>query len=238
MKLKKILVAGGVTALAAVLALSVSACSNNSGTETTNTLSASSMAQSEVPDTLDGLCRYMEGNGLIGGTPHDMLADLIGAKEGRMYQFSFNDSPVQVELYEFDTENLNKKAQEILQEVRENGKFTMTGIESSNAYLSDSGKYLMVYHDTNTDEEHTNQSIRASRCSRNSAATVLPWILHPAVFLRPLRLLCPRRLRQQRAGPAAKAQGSPLLPLRRRNRAGRRLLPRHRYFAVPKEDWI
>ena len=177
MKLKKILVAGGVTALAAVLALSVSACSNNSGTETTNTLSASSMAQSEVPDTLDGLCRYMEGNGLIGGTPHDMLADLIGAKEGRMYQFSFNDSPVQVELYEFDTENLNETAQKILQEVRENGKFTMTGIESSNAYLSDSGKYLMVYHDTNTDEEHTNQSIRAQQMFkefRGNGSTVDP----------------------------------------------------------------
>ena len=177
MKLKKILVAGGVTALAAVLALSVSACSNNSGTETTNTLSASSMAQSEVPDTLDGLCRYMEGNGLIGGTPHDMLADLIGAKEGRMYQFSFNDSSVQVELYEFDTENLNTEAQRILQEVRENGKFTMTGIESSNAYLSDSGKYLMVYHDTNTDEEHTNQSIRAQQMFkefRGNGSTVDP----------------------------------------------------------------
>ena len=177
MKLKKILVAGGVTALAAVLALSVSACSNNSGTETANTLSASSMAQSEVPDTLDGLCRYMEGNGLIGGTPHDMLADLIGAKEGRMYQFLFNDSSVQVELYEFDTENLNKKAQEYLQEVRENGKFTMTGIESSNAYLSDSGKYLMVYHDTNTDEEHTNQSIRAQQMFkefRGNGSTVDP----------------------------------------------------------------
>ena len=177
MKLKKILVAGGVTALAAVLALSVSACSNNSGTETTNTLSASSMAQSEVPDTLDGLCRYMEGNGLIGGTPHDMLADLIGAKEGRMYQFLFNDSSVQVELYEFDTENLNTEAQRILQEVRENGKFTMTGIESSNAYLSDSGKYLMVYHDTNTDEEHTNQSIRAQQMFkefRGNGSTVDP----------------------------------------------------------------
>ena len=179
MKLKKILVAGGVTALAAVLALSVSACSNNSGTETTNTLSASSMAQSEVPDTLDGLCRYMEGNGLIGGTPHDMLADLIGAKEGRMYQFLFNDSSVQVELYEFDTENLNTEAQRILQEVRENGKFTIgeTEIESSNAYLSDSGKYLMVYHDTNTDEEHTNQSIRAQQMFkefRGNGSTVDP----------------------------------------------------------------
>ena len=94
-----------------------------------------------------------------------------------MYQFSFNDSPVQVELYEFDTENLNETAQKILQEVRENGKFTMTGIESSNAYLSDSGKYLMVYHDTNTDEEHTNQSIRAQQMFkefRGNGSTVDP----------------------------------------------------------------
>ena len=222
-----------------LLALSVSACSNNSGTETTNTLSASSMAQSEVPDTLDGLCRYMEGNGLIGGTPHDMLADLIGAKEGRMYQFSFNDSPVQVELYEFDTENLNKKAQEILQEVRENGKFTMTGIESSNAYLSDSGKYLMVYHDTNTDEEHTNQSIRAQQMFkefRGNGSTVDP--ASSSISSSASSAVSSggfgngERVRQRRR------RGVRCFRFARRNRAGRRLLPRHRYFAVPKEDWI
>ena len=71
------------------------------------------------------------------------------------YRFSYEGSNnVTVELYEYDLDNLNDEAQAVLDSVKANGTFTVIGQEVTDAYLSDSGKYLMIYKDTQTNEQN------------------------------------------------------------------------------------
>ena len=102
--------------------------------------------EAEVDDNLTGLCSFLAQTGGVGGDPVDMAADFIGAVAGVQYRFSYEGSNnVTVELYEYDLDNLNVKA---------NGTFTVIGQEVTDAYLSDSGKYLMIYKDTQTNEQN------------------------------------------------------------------------------------
>ena len=79
----------------------------------------------------------------------------IGAVAGVQYRFSYEGSNnVTVELYEYDLDNLNDEAQAVLDSVKANGTFTVIGQEVTDAYLSDSGKYLMIYKDTQTNEQN------------------------------------------------------------------------------------
>ena len=111
--------------------------------------------EAEVDDNLTGLCSFLVQTGGVGGDPVDMAADFIGAVAGVQYRFSYEGSNnVTVELYEYDLDNLNDEAQAVLDSVNANGTFTVIGQEVTDAYLSDSGKYLMIYKDTQTNEQN------------------------------------------------------------------------------------
>ena len=111
--------------------------------------------EAEVDDNLTGLCSFLAQTGGVGGDPVDMAADFIGAVAGVQYRFSYEGSDnVTVELYEYDLDNLNDEAQAVLDSVKANGTFTVIGQEVTDAYLSDSGKYLMIYKDTQTNEQN------------------------------------------------------------------------------------
>jgi hypothetical protein len=58
---------------------------------------------------------------------------------------------VTLELYEFDTKNLNDTAKKVISDVKSTGKFTVIG-QQVNAVLSNSGKYLMIYNNSLTDD--------------------------------------------------------------------------------------
>ena len=103
--------------------------------------------EAEVDDNLTGLCSFLAQTGGVGGDPVDMA--------GVQYRFSYEGSNnVTVELYEYDLDNLNDEAQAVLDSVKANGTFTVIGQEVTDAYLSDSGKYLMIYKDTQTNEQN------------------------------------------------------------------------------------
>ena len=57
-------------------------------------------------------------------------------------------------MYEFDLDNLSDEAQAVLNSVQQNGSFTVIGQEVTDAYLSESGKYMMIYRDTQTNEKN------------------------------------------------------------------------------------
>lgn len=78
-----------------------------------------------------------------------MSADLIGAKQGNRYA----KDTAKVELYEFGGKD-NDKAADIKRAVEKNGKFELYNREVE-AYLSDNGKYLMIYTDTAIGEGDT-----------------------------------------------------------------------------------
>lgn len=112
------------------------------------------------PDTLDGLCEYMAEGMAITGDPVEMSYKEIGAIGGVRYRFLYNSSTVQVELYEFDLDNLDEKGQECLDSVKEKGEFTVLDNEVP-AVLN--GKYLMIYTDESKKEESTAQKERVEQ---------------------------------------------------------------------------
>lgn len=181
--IKKLMALAG----AAVLALTLTACggtteklptldlgtsetsSTASGTEssTSGTESGAESSQAEAEpvsdkdfeDSADGLCQYLEANRGVAGDPTEMAYETIGAVDGYRYRFTLNNSTVQVEVYQYDLENLNEQGQTVLGDVKEKGFFTLLDKEIP-AVLSDSGKYLMIYTDSSTSEENTAQKER------------------------------------------------------------------------------
>lgn len=155
-----------VFALALVLCLSMAACA--APANQVATLETSSTAEGETAEVKDpsgyesdiqGLCRYFEESGLVAGDKVQMSFDVIGASNGYKYMYRYNDSPVQIELYEFPAE-LSETAQKIVDSVRENGTFTILD-NTVPARLSEDGRFLMIYTDAKSEKDDASKAHRA-----------------------------------------------------------------------------
>ncbi len=122
---------------------------------------AKSLNASDYADTLDGLATYFSAYGYINPLQTDtvtkMDASLIGAKAGNKYT-EYVVKNVTIELYEFDTKNPPATADEIISEVKNNGKFSILELPEVNAYLSDSGKFMMIYNDNSINNENPDKN--------------------------------------------------------------------------------
>ena len=76
-----------------------------------------------------------------------MKAQVIGAVTGYRFTTKVKDSAVTIELYEFDKDNLNQDAKNVISEVREKGYFNMLGYQDVPAELSKNEKYMIIYRD-------------------------------------------------------------------------------------------
>ena len=114
---------------------------------------------SDYADDIEGLKTYMKDIHAVTGDPVEMSWEVIGADGGYKYSFTYRTSNVQTELYSFDLDNLTDEAEASLKSIREDGKFTVLETEV-NAYISDSGKYVMIYTDASNDAENTEQKDR------------------------------------------------------------------------------
>lgn len=112
------------------------------------------------PDTLEGLCEYMAEGLAITGDPVEMSYKEIGAVGGVRYRFTYNGSAVQVELYEFDLDNLDEQGKKCLDSVGEKGEFTVLDKEVPAVR---NGKYLLIYTDTSDKDENTAQQERVAQ---------------------------------------------------------------------------
>jgi ABC-type phosphate/phosphonate transport system substrate-binding protein len=151
-----------IITLAAALAMLVSACgvgdvggaSSQPASSQVSSSASSQLGQDGVEDSLKGLEQYMTANASFSGTPTSMRADVIGAKQGDRYQFGYNGkNNVTVELYEFDSSNLNETAKKTINDAKSSGKITILD-QQVNAVLSDSGKYLMIFQNSATDDQN------------------------------------------------------------------------------------
>lgn len=130
---------------------------------------------SKYDDTLMGLLSYMEDGGAVARDTEkvtfqddsiaieegvtsfvQMSFKEIGAVNGYRYQFTFNNSTVQAEFYEFDPENLDEKAKSCVSSVKEKGFFDILDNQVP-AVLSADGKYMMVYNDPRKTVESNRQ---------------------------------------------------------------------------------
>lgn len=150
-----------VLAAAAAFLITMTACgagnvggSSSGASSSQASSSAPAVSEQSVEDNLKGLETYLAGNGAVSGDPAAMRADVIGAKSGARYQFSYNGkNNVTVELYEFDPDAPGETAKRVLESIRADGGFTLMD-QQIPAILSDSGKYVMIYKDTVTNDEN------------------------------------------------------------------------------------
>lgn len=158
-----------IAALCAVTVLSFTGCaqpgSQFENIETKNVLSTEDVKQSDFTNDLDGLEKYFiklryipEKTG-----PTEMLYKVIGAKDGDRYIFNVNGTNVAMELYEYDTDDLNEDAKRVLGEIKETGSFHVfkdKSIDGDNTYkavISDNGKYMMIYNDPSKETQNITQ---------------------------------------------------------------------------------
>lgn len=140
----------------------------NSNAETTTQAAtqdeAPTVKYTDFDNSFDGLCNYFvamgytvpkAGDKLDEKTVTDMDSSLVGAENGKKYATTYNGKNISVELYCYDTENLNDTAKSIIESVKNDGTFTILDFKPVKAYLSDNGKYMMVYSDASIDESKT-----------------------------------------------------------------------------------
>lgn len=149
--------------IAAALALTFSACGvgdvGNASSAAASSQAAPSQAASSavsadsVEDSLSGLESYLTQNAGVSGTPEAMQADIIGAKSGVRYKYSYNGGKnnITLELYEYDPSSLSATAQQVVSSVKSKGSFTLLD-KDVNATLSGNAKYLAIVTDSATDD--------------------------------------------------------------------------------------
>ena len=160
--MKKIILA----VLCALTVFSLSGCfaSGNKleNLDTAQAVDMDSISQADYKNDLDGLVGYLKALQYLpkDTQPVDMLAEVIGAKKGYRYIFTVNGSQTVTELYEFDTAALDANAQRVIGEIKENGSFHLfnkEGVDTDTtytAYLSDNGKYMMLYTDNSSNNDN------------------------------------------------------------------------------------
>lgn len=166
--MKKIIAAilciGMVTAVSAGCGFEDALAKNASSTKETEATTVAATVDEPKPadfkDSLDGLSEYFVELGYITlkdgkfdeQRVKDMDASLIGAKAGKKFAESYNGKAVYIELYEFDTKNTDKN--EVINSVKKDGVFSILDLPEVKAYLSDSGKYMMIYTDESIDDSN------------------------------------------------------------------------------------
>lgn len=112
---------------------------------------------SEYSQDFDGMLECMSDRGYIQGNRTEMAADIIGAKRGYRYQYTFEKSNISVEFYEYDTANLNDKAKSIIDQTNNEKHFNIQD-NVIDAVLSNNHTCLMIYNYSKDDEANLNRA--------------------------------------------------------------------------------
>src|SRR5574344_164158 len=123
---------------------------------------ASSISQKSYDETFDGLVSYFNDCKNINTEDENQIkemdASLIGAEKGNRYTTKYNNADVVIELYSYKTDDLNDTAKDTISSVKNNGEFQIMKLDPVKAYLSNNGKYLMVYNDKSIDKSNPDKT--------------------------------------------------------------------------------
>lgn len=154
--------------LVALLCLAVTGCAANRGAASPTLEVSAASEDGEIvtgeikdpanyEDDIQGLCKFLEDCGVTAGDRVQMEYGVIGAKNGYKYVYAYGDSTVQLEVYEYDTENLSATAQEVQNAVKAEGAFHLLD-NTVPAQLSANGRYMLIYTDERAEKEDANKA--------------------------------------------------------------------------------
>ena len=116
----------------------------------------------DYEDNFEGLSNYLASFGYINPVSDNenvtfvsMDYELVGADKGRKYTEQTKKKAT-IEIYEFNLKSTNATADEVLKSVKDGGKFAIYDLpEVNHVYLSNNGKYMMIYTDKSINEDNT-----------------------------------------------------------------------------------
>lgn len=163
--------------LAAVIAVSFTGCFGSGepqlpGVNTTEGKDIKKVDASKYNNDLEGLEKYLTDLNYLPADINstEMMYGVIGAKAGERYNFTVDNSVVYVELYEYDTENMNADAKRVTAEAKKDGEIKVLS-EDDNAIfpasLSSNGKYLLMYSDNSTSENNAERKKNFTNAVKN-----------------------------------------------------------------------
>lgn len=117
------------------------------------------VSEKDFDKNIEGLCEYLAANYSVVGEKVQTSYDVINAKDGYRYYFKYNKSVVQLEVYEFDLENMDKETEDNLKLVKETGKLKVVEAEVD-AVINDEGNFVMLYIDASKDQTNIDQKER------------------------------------------------------------------------------
>ena len=152
-----------------MLAFAASGCGGSQKSTTATGDEARSLNASDYENNLGGLCNYLSALGYInanskneGVTYSRMRGTIIGASldsadsdySGKRFTAKKTGDTV-IELYEFDLNKLNDTAKSVIDSVKNDGTFeNAMGETVEDVYLSENGKFLMIYSDKSSDKKN------------------------------------------------------------------------------------
>lgn len=115
----------------------------------------------DYQNNFEGLCDYFIKKGYIStgdknANVTEMDAALVGATKGNKYATKYEGKAITIELYEFDLNSAEAKS--IIESVKKDGTFTILDLPAVPAYVSDNGKFMMVYTDASIDKENPDKT--------------------------------------------------------------------------------
>lgn len=150
---------------------SSSTSSTEASQSASSTVSTDQIKSTDYENNLKGLCEYLAKMGYVQGGQTKMAAEYIGATEGYKYNFNYESGAVTVELYSYDLDKLNDTAKQTIDSVKTNGTFQIGQLDPVKAQLSNNGKYLFVYSDTNLSETTPNEKNKQRQADFTEAVT-------------------------------------------------------------------
>lgn len=143
-------------------ALSTTATETETASESTedDTTTDEETTDIKYDNTLSGLAEYLNSKGYIESldSPTVMSAELIGADKG----YRYTSGTARIELYRYRPNKLDNTGKKVIESVKENGTFELYG-NTFNAWLTDDGKFLMIYSDTAIGEDDTTSDAYKTR---------------------------------------------------------------------------
>lgn len=156
-----------VVLMAVVLCLSMTACMANKTPGVASLEVSAPAAEGEeapaAPSTaeydkdIQGLCAYMEACKVTAGERIQMEYGVIGALNGYKYTYTYEGSQVQLEVYEFPTENISADAQNVIDSVKKDGAFKLLD-NTIPAMLSANDRFMLIYTDERAKKEDANKA--------------------------------------------------------------------------------
>ena len=151
-----------IIAIAVITLISVGGC----GIKPATIPEENKVKVSEIENTKSGIgaiCKALKDKEYVSDDCVQTNAALIGANEGyRFDSVKFNSSVFSLEIYEF-SDTSSDTAKKCIDEVKKNNSFTLFGKTVEYCYMSDNGKYLLIYPDPKTKSDKADDKAHVER---------------------------------------------------------------------------